>query len=60
MEPISDEEDHDINKMADLIVSLTALKTKYVFKTEKFQKLQMSTNTLIDKINNYILETNKK
>lgn len=43
----------DLDKMADLITSLTALKTKYTFKSAKYKKLQTSINVLIDKIIEY-------
>lgn len=43
----------DADKFADLITSLTALKTKYTFKSKKYQKLYGSVNTLIDKIIDY-------
>lgn len=45
----------DADKMADLVVSLTALKTKYSFKSAKYKKIQVSVNILIDKINEYII-----
>lgn len=43
----------DTAKFADLIISLTAIKTKYTFKSKKFQKLQGIVNGLIDKIIDY-------
>lgn len=43
----------DTDKFADLIVSLTAIKTKYQFKSAKYKKLQTNVNGLIDKIIDY-------
>jgi len=46
----------DVEKMDDLIESLSSIKTMYTFKGAKHQKLYSNVNKLIDKINNYITE----
>lgn len=43
----------DADKFTDIIIGLTALKTKHTFKSKKFQKKQSDVNTLIDKIIDY-------
>jgi hypothetical protein len=40
----------DIDKFADLVTSLTGLKTKYSFKSKKYKTKQQRVNVLIDKI----------
>lgn len=44
----------DTAKMADVIVALNTLKTKYEFKSKKFQKKYKDVGTLIDKIIEHI------
>lgn len=44
----------DSDKVLDLINDLTELKSKYIFKSEKFQKAYSDTGLLIDKVINHI------
>lgn len=48
----------DGTKMTDLIADLTALKSKYIFKSNQNIKLYNSVGLLLDKIINYIKEKN--
>lgn len=43
----------EAEKFADLIAQITALKTKYTFKSKKYKGLQNAVNTLLDKIIDY-------
>lgn len=40
----------DVSKMADIIVSLNALKNRHTFADERYKALQVNINGLIDKI----------